>query len=119
MGVKFFLPDAADAEMAERQYALFIQDASAYGHLRPEARVYSLVFHHNGEPYQATVGEPIAGWRDPVGRVLAIVESRQLVYVHTERGVVRGNGPILAGHPNDCRDRQWFEDFPPRRQQQP
>jgi hypothetical protein len=116
-GIKFFVPAARDAEEAETQYQYFMRQPSLYPPLRPGARVYALTFQHNGKPYRAQVGEPIPGWPDQVGIVLAIIESRQLVYVHTQIGVLRRTGPILAGHPDDCRDRLWFEDFPPPRRQ--
>lgn len=111
-GVKFFVPAAESAEQAERVYEDLLKASSLYRLLHPKARLYSLTFQHNGHRFRATVGQAIPGWSDHVGVVLAIIETQQLVYVHTQRGVALQEGPILAGHPSDCRDRQWFEDFP-------
>jgi len=113
MTVNFFLPGATDAAQAEGMYQA-LAESSGYPLLNPDTRLYCLTFRNDGEAFQATVGQMIPGrdWRH-AGIVLAIIESTKLVYVHTASRNAYVDGPVLAGHPDDCRGRQWFADFAP------
>jgi len=112
MTVNFFVPRTSDAAHAERLYQdLATGPIISYPLLNPNARVYCLTFHHDGKEFQATVGKTIPGWPEPVGIVLAIIESTSLVYVRTAPEGENIVHTIFAGHPQDCRNRQWFADF--------
>jgi len=113
MTVNFFVPHATSPMHAEDMYQAFAK-LGDYPPLDLNRRVYSLTFRNDGEEFQATVGKMIPGrdWRH-AGIVLAIIESRNLVYVHTESRNAYCAGPVLAGRPEDCHNRQWFSDFAP------
>lgn len=108
--VAFFVPFADSPEQAERVYQGFVKN-STYPIAKDHPRLRSITFRFHGRLLDATVGQEISGFPERAGEVLAIVETTQLVSIHT---VVRGGlsaSPILSS-PDEVVDRLYF-DAPP------
>jgi hypothetical protein len=108
----FFIPFAESKEEAERVYRVFLKN-----HLYPvqpkAGRLFHVVFIYRKHRLIAEIGQEINGWPEPAGPVLGIIESPELVTIHTQlRGGLSAT-PILVS-PSEVSGRVYFTDFPDR-----
>lgn len=109
--MKFFVPFADSPEQEETVYQVFIKNSGAQSH--PERRVYSLTFMYHGKPCVVQVGEDITGFPEQIGPVLGIVETPNLVCIHTQlRGGLSAT-PVYVST-EDAHDLTFFDDWPAR-----
>ncbi len=93
--VAFFIPNASDAEQAERVYQATRQNV---GGLEAEPRIRALRWWHDGQMRSAEVGSPMPTYYAPSGdTVIAIFDAGAFYKVCSDnRGVFRGDG-VMAG----------------------
>jgi hypothetical protein len=105
----FFVPFADSPGQAERAYSGFRQQ-NQYPTVG-NSRIFKISYDYRGKLLTAEVGKDFSGFPEPVGAVLAIVESSNLVTIHTQlRGGLSAT-PILVS-PNKITERVYFDDFP-------
>lgn len=112
---KFFVPAASTPEIAEKAYAAFVK-TSPYLLLHPSARLFRISFPHRARAGRAQlcvaeVGKSITNWPEPAGPVLAIVETANLVLVHTVGREALAAGPLMVGA-REVAERVYFDDYP-------
>lgn len=116
---QFFVPYAKSPEEAERVYAVFVKNAGYP--VVEKSRLFSVDFPSSNpargkQPPSrlvAEVGKEIRGWPERDGVVLGIVETPQLLTIHTHlRGGLSAT-PIMVG-PEEAGGRIYFDDFPGR-----
>ena len=106
--MKFFIPEAKDANQAERFWVATKTFAEkTLGWKVSNRRIFSIDFSHDGKDRYVEVGKP-----DPdVGEiVIAILESNAYLVCTANRGVRRGM-PLLVGK-EEARQVMDFEDSP-------
>ena len=108
--VAFFLPHADSAEQAERVYQTFVA-GSTYPVANPRKRLQSITFRFHSKLLDAEVGREISGFPERAGDVLAIVETTQLVCIHTVARGALSASPILVS-PDEVVHRLYFDDPP-------
>lgn len=93
--MKFFIPEAKDAQQAEEVYAAVAKFNNAS---IPDRRICALAWQHNGLSMSCKVGGEAPTYYGTVGEpVVAILDCGNLYKVcTTNRGVVRGEA-IVAG----------------------
>lgn len=109
----FFIPFAESPAQAERVYGTFLKNSAGYELSHPTARLFRISFQYWKKLCVAEVGKNITFWPEEAGEVLAIIETRQLVYVHTVLRGGRSASPILVS-PDEVAERLYFSDFPAR-----
>ena len=109
---KFFLPFAETAEQAEETYQGFVKTSSTYPLTDADTRLFRIAFEHHGTDYLAEVGKEISNWPEAHGPVLAIIETEQLVVVHTQRSALAGDR--INVNPSKISERAYFDDYQPR-----
>lgn len=98
--------------MAEQNYRAFaLQSSETYLLRHPNSRLFSVSFEKDRRMMYAQVGEDFLDWPEPTGPVLAIVETTHMICIHTQRGVLRQDGPILVGT-DALGARVYFDDYP-------
>lgn len=104
--MKFFLPHAGTADMAEQTFKatkLFAKDNLGWN--ISDRRIFRIEYVHEGKNHKAEVGKVT----DVNGEeVIAILESNAYLVCTPNRGVLRGD-PILVGT-NEIRDIEDFEE---------
>jgi hypothetical protein len=113
--MKFFVPAAKDAAKAEEVYEGIRKfNAKEMGATLSSRRIYRVGGVHNGERFEATVGEPFESFREPVIAIL-LDTSRSCYFICTpNRGVFRGM-PYLSGS-NEIDSVEDFEATEPSTQ---
>jgi hypothetical protein len=97
--------------MAEQAYQGFIKGSESTYPIVDTGRLYRISFRHRKWHCKAEVGSEIVNWPETAGIVLAIIETTNLVFLHTVgRGGLVG-GPILVS-PNEVGERVYFDDYP-------
>src|SRR5829696_3679808 len=91
----FFMPFTASTEEAELTYSAFLQEAR-HPLAHPGARLFRISFRYEDRLIVGEVGADLAGWPEPLGPVVAIVETTLLLYVHTRPNGSRLSMPILV-----------------------
>jgi len=86
---RFFVPSRDDHARAAEDYAAFA-DSATYPIANIGSRLFRISFERDGRTVVAQVGEQLAGWPDPLGPVLAIIETTKTVYIHL---TLRPGGP--------------------------
>lgn len=109
--LKFFVPFAESQRQAERVYRAFAQHDARFELYHPESRLYELKFRRRGEQFHAVVGQELFGWRYPVGPVLAIIETRGPLCIHTRLQGGISTTPIYVSA-DSVWARRYFDDFP-------
>jgi hypothetical protein len=73
-----------------------------------------VTFAREGSTVIAKVGASLNGWPDPIGPVVAIVETIRTVYVHVlPKPGAPAAFPILVS-PETIIERSYFDDYPRR-----
>ena len=103
---KFFVPKSGSPEDAEEAYAS-MRKHNYVGEEKP-GRLVRIVFHNSGRFIIAQVGRELLDFPEPAGEVLAIIETTNVVTIHTATRTAR---PIPIYPPN-VRQRQYFDDYP-------
>src|SRR5262245_41823977 len=101
--VAFFIPGHT-REQAEKLYSDLPKPT--YSPVHPSARLYSIHFRQDGYDCTATVGAEISGWLDQYGVVMAIIETKRLIFVHTLRSLTQGD--VIHVDPSFATDREYF-----------
>jgi len=112
---KFFVPAASTPELSEKAFAAFVK-TSPYPLLHPSARLFRFSFPHLAQRGRvqicvAQVGKDITNWPEPAGTVLAIVETTDLVLIHTVGREALAAGPLMVGA-REVAERVYFDDYP-------
>jgi hypothetical protein len=117
--MKFFVPAATSPAQAEEVYATFVRACVKTYPLKSAARLYSISFLDRGrsgvvaQACTAQVGDELIGWRrEPVGPVLAIIETAGLVQIFTKHRGGLSDGPLLVS-PGEVTERVYFDDCTP------
>jgi hypothetical protein len=105
--VAFFIPGHT-REQAEKLYSDLPKPT--YSPVHPSARLYSIHFRQDGHDCTATVGAETIGWPDQHGVVMAIIETKRLIFVHTLRSLTQGD--VIHVDPTETTDRKYFADYP-------
>jgi len=106
--MKFFVPFAESPDQAERVYASFVQN-HGYPVVGQSVRLFRVTFSYHGRSLVAEVGKEVTGFPEPAGPVIGIVESPELLTIHTQlRGGLSAT-PILVS-PGKVSERIYFED---------
>ena len=103
---KFFVPNIGSSEDAEEAYA-FMRKHNYIGEEK-SGRLARIVFHDAGRVFIAEVGRELRDFPDPAGEVLAIIETTNVVTIHT---ATRNARPIPL-YPRKVGSRQYFDDYP-------
>lgn len=110
--MKFFVPFSDSPEQAERVYQVFVQN-HGYPVAPGSGRLFSLAFRYGGRTLLVEVGQEINGFPEAAGEVLGIVETPELLTIHTRlRGGLSAT-PILVS-PGEAGARVYFDDYPAR-----
>jgi len=109
--LKFFVPFAAAPKLADRIYRALTKNDERLVLRHPTSRLYAITFQHRSETFRAVVGDEIAGWKYPVGPVLAIIETRDSICVHTRLQGGISATPIYASAAS-ASARLYFDDYP-------
>lgn len=106
----FFIPNLNNSE-AERVYKAFEQEATQIHALKnPKSRLYSIEFEHIRAPYFAEVGKEIQGFPEKNGKVWALIETKQSMYIFMKkRGEV--DAPPINVSPKKIVGRLYFDDY--------
>src|SRR5262245_51854829 len=105
--VAFFIPGHT-REQAEKLYLDLPKPT--YTPVHPSARLYSIHFRQDGYDCTATVGAEISGWPDQHGVVMAIIETKRLIFIHTLSSLTQGD--VTHVDPSLATDREYFDDYP-------
>jgi hypothetical protein len=103
---KFFVPNTGCSEAADEAYAS-MRKHNYIGEEKP-GRLVRIVFDDGGRFVVAQVGHEFRDFPEPVGEVLAIIETTNVVTIHTATRTMR---PISI-YPPKVRSRQYFDDYP-------
>jgi hypothetical protein len=103
---KFFVPNTGCSEAADEAYAS-MRKHNYIGEEKP-GRLVRIVFDDGGRFVVAQVGHEFRDFPEPVGEVLAIIETTNVVTIHTATRTMR---PIPI-YPPKVRSRQYFDDYP-------
>jgi hypothetical protein len=103
---KFFVPNIGSSEDAEEAYASmrkhnYIGDEKA-------GRLARIAFHAGERVFIAEVGRELRDFPEPAGEVLAIIETTNVVTIHTATRTAR---PVPI-YPRKVSSRQYFNDYP-------
>jgi hypothetical protein len=103
---KFFVPNSGSTEDAEEAYA----SMRKHNYIGDEksGRLARIVFHAGERVFVAEVGRELRDFPEPAGEVLAIIETTNVVTIHTATRTVR---PIPI-YPRKISSRQYFDDHP-------
>jgi hypothetical protein len=110
---RFFVPGRDDQQRAAEDYAAFA-DSAAHPIAHVGSRLFRISFERDGRMIVAQIGAPPQGWPDPLGPVVAIIETTRVVYVHV---TLRPGGPSafpLLVSPDAVLERVYFDDYPRR-----
>ncbi len=107
----FFVPFTKTPQEAESVYQEFLKSSSTYPLTYPNARLFRITFQHSDTSCVAEVGKELDNWPDEHGRVLAIVETTDLITIHTQRSVLRGDRILLS--PSKASGLVYFDDYQP------
>jgi hypothetical protein len=102
---KFFVPNTGSPGDAEEAYAS-MRKYNYIGEDKP-GRLVRIVFHAGENVFIAEVGRELRDFPEPAGEVLAIIETTNVVTIHTATRTAR---PIPI-HPRKVRSRQYFDDY--------
>lgn len=107
----FFIPFAATPDEAEKVYQGLLKSSSTYPLTHPNARLFRIVFQHHDFTCVAEVGRELDNWPESHGPVLAIVETANLITIHTQRSVLAGDRILVS--PLETSERVYFDDYRP------
>src|SRR5438067_4029225 len=90
----FFIPFCWSLEEAEAEYASFVE-RSSHPLADPSARLCRIALAHGERQVIAGVGADLIGWLHPLGSVVAILETIQVVYVYVRPKGTSVTTPVL------------------------
>ena len=108
---KFFMPLAHSVSQGEEAYEGFVNTSAAYPLANATSRVFRISFPYRKQICVAEVGKEITNWHAHAGTVLAIIETTQLIFVHTHAKGGQSVPPVLVS-PDEVLERTYFDDFP-------
>jgi hypothetical protein len=103
---KFFVPNTGCSEDAEEAYA----SMRKHNYIGEEksGRLARVVFYAGERVFIAEVGRELRDFPEPAGEVLSIIETTNVVTIHTATRTAR---PIPI-YPRKVSSRQYFDDYP-------
>jgi hypothetical protein len=107
---RFFVPDTSSPEEADQVYTAFLLEAR-HPVARSDARLFRITFRYEDSLIVAEVGADLASWPQPLGPVVAIIETTALLYIHTRPSRGPLAMPILVS-PLNVTERVYFADYP-------
>lgn len=109
--MKFLVPFADSPQQAEQVYRTFAKHDARFELYHPESRLCAVTFQRHGLHFRAVVGEEIVQWHRPIGPVLAIIETRGPLCIHTRLQGGISSTPIYVSA-DLISERLYFDDFP-------
>jgi hypothetical protein len=111
---RFFVPLCDAPDQAADVYSSLV-DLAAHPLAASASRLFRVVFHHDDRIVTAEVGANLEGWHDPIGPVLAIIETTRILYIHVLPSPrAPASYPLLVS-PEQVMERAYFDDYRPPR----